>query len=51
MRDIVYELEVRWGRKVTRNDVMRAALNWIIEDFREKQEESLLAQLLEEEET
>jgi hypothetical protein len=46
---MVYELEVRWGRKVTRNDVMRAALNWIIEDFQERQEESFLAQLFEEE--
>jgi len=50
VRDIVYEMEVRWGRKVTRNDVMRAALNWIIEDFNERQEESFLAQLSEEEE-
>ena len=43
-------MEVRWGRKVTRNDVMRAALNWIIEDFKERQQESFLAQLSEEEE-
>lgn len=49
VRDIVYEMEVRWGRKVTRNDVMRAALNWIIEDYKERKEDNFLAQLFEEE--
>src|SRR3970282_794883 len=32
VRDIVYELEVRWARKVTRNDVMRSAVLSAIED-------------------
>lgn len=49
VRDIVYELETRWGSKVTRNDVMRAALNWVIEDYRERQQDSFLARLFEEE--
>jgi len=49
VRDIVYETEVRWGRKLTRNDVMRAALDLIIEDFRARQQDSFLARLLGEE--
>jgi len=49
VRDIVYEMEVRWGRKLTRNDVMRAALDLIIEDFRARQQDSFLARLLGEE--
>ncbi|MDI6858830.1 MAG: hypothetical protein QME71_11020 [Dehalococcoidia bacterium] len=49
VRDIVYEMEVRWGKKLTRNDVMRAALDLIIEDFRARQQESFLARLFEEE--
>lgn len=47
--DIVYEMEVRWGKKLTRNDVMRAALDLIIEDFRARQQDSFLARLLGEE--
>ena len=49
VRDIVYEMEVRWGKKLTRNDVMRAALDVIIEDFRARQQDSFLARLLGEE--
>jgi hypothetical protein len=49
VRDIVYKLEVRWGRKVTRNDVMRAALLWAIEDYKERGEQSLLVELFKEE--
>ncbi len=48
VRDIVYELEVRRGLKVTRNDVMRAALLWTIEDYTTRGEESYLLQLLKE---
>ena len=48
VRDIVYELEVRWARKVTRNDVMRAAVLWSIEDYNERGEHSFLVQLLRE---
>jgi hypothetical protein len=46
VRDIVYELEVRHGAKVSRNDVMRAALLWAIDDYVERGEHSLLVQLL-----
>jgi len=46
VRDIVYELEVRCGAKVTKNDVMRAAVLWAIEDCNERGERSLLVQLL-----
>ncbi len=49
VRDIVYEMEVRWRRKLTRNDVMRAALDLIIEDFKARQQDSFLARLLGEE--
>lgn len=48
VRDIVYELEVRWGAKVTRNDIMRAAIIWAIEDYKEGGEESFLVQLFRE---
>ena len=48
VRDIVYELEVRRGVKVSRNDVMRAALLWAIEDYKERGEDSCLMQLLKE---
>lgn len=48
VRDIVYELEVRRGVKVSRNDVMRAALLWAIEDYNTRGAESLLLQLLKE---
>jgi hypothetical protein len=48
VRDIVYELEVRRGMKVTRNDVMRAALLWTIEDYQNRGEDSCLMQLLKE---
>ena len=48
VRDIVYELEVRWARKVTRNDVMRSAVLWAIEDYKEHGEGSFLVQLFKE---
>ncbi len=48
VRDIVYELEVRRRLKVTRNDVMRAALLWAIEDYKDRGEDSYLMQLLRE---
>ena len=48
MRDIVYELEVQRGLKVSRNDVMRATLLWAIEDYNTRGEESCLLQLLKE---
>jgi hypothetical protein len=48
VRDIVYALEVRWSRKVNRNDVMRAALLWAIDDYETRGEESILVRLLKE---
>ena len=45
VRDIVYELEVRWGAKVTRNDIMRAAIIWATEDYKEQGNESFLVRL------
>ena len=48
VRDIVYELEVRWGVKVARNDVMRAAIIWATEDYKERGEESFLVRLFRE---
>ena len=41
----MYELEVRWGVKVARNDVMRAAIIWATEDYKDRGEESYLVQL------
>lgn len=49
LRDIVYQLEVRWGARATRNDVVRAAVIWMVEDFNQRGEESLLVRLLREE--
>jgi hypothetical protein len=49
VRDIVYELEVRWGVKASRNDVMRAILLWAIDDYAQQGEKSLLVELLREE--
>ncbi|MGH7485298.1 MAG: hypothetical protein ACREMY_06775 [bacterium] len=48
VRDIVYELEVRRGVKVSRNDVMRAALLLAIEDYNTRGDENFLLQLLQE---
>jgi hypothetical protein len=48
VRDIVYELDVQYGAKVSRNDVVRAALLWAIEDYRERGEHSLLVELFKE---
>jgi len=50
VRDIVYELEVRWRVKVTRNDVMRAAILWAIQDYKERGQDSFLVQLFRKEE-
>jgi hypothetical protein len=50
LRDLVYELEARKGIKVTRNEVMRLALHFFLEDYEIRKEESLLLQILKEEE-
>lgn len=46
LRDIVYELEVKRRLKTSRNDVMRLALVWIIDDYRERGPDSLLVAAL-----
>jgi hypothetical protein len=50
LRDLLYELEARKGIKVTRNEVMRIALHFFLEDYGIREEESLLLQVLKEEE-
>ena len=50
LRDVVYELEARRGIKVTRNEVMRVALHFFLEDYEIRKKESLLLQVLKEEE-
>jgi hypothetical protein len=50
LRDLLYELEARKGIKVTRNEVMRIALHFFLEDYDIRKEESLLLQVLKEEE-
>ena len=50
LRDLVYELEARRGIKVTRNEVMRIALHFFLEDYGIRKKESLLLQVLKEEE-
>jgi hypothetical protein len=49
LRDIVYELEAKRGVRITRNDVVRLGLNWLIDDYRAHGEESLLMQVIKEE--
>lgn len=46
IRDIVYRLETIYGKKIDKNDVVRLALNWLIYDFDEREEESLLVRIL-----
>jgi hypothetical protein len=50
LRDLVYELEARKGIKVTRNEVMRIALHFFLEDYGIRKKESLLLQVLKAEE-
>ena len=49
LRDVVYELEAKRGLPVTRNDVVRLGLDWLIDDYRARGKESLLMQVLKEE--
>lgn len=49
VRDIVYELEVARGVKTSRNDVMRLALAWIVDDYRENGAASVLVKVLKQE--
>lgn len=46
IRDTVYRLETVYGRKIDKNDVVRIALNWLISDFEDYQEASLLVRIL-----
>jgi hypothetical protein len=50
LRDLVYDLEARKGIKVTRNEVMRIALHFFLEDYGIRKKESLLLQVLKGEE-
>jgi len=49
LRDIEYELEVRRGIKVTKNDIVRLSLNHLIEDYRQRPDDSLLVEVFKEE--
>jgi hypothetical protein len=49
LRDVVYELEVKRGLRITRNDVVRLGLNWVIDDYRARGKDSLLMQVMKEE--
>ena len=48
LRDLVYHLEAKKGIKITRNEVMRVALHFFLEDYELRKEESLLLQVLKE---
>jgi len=48
LRDLVYQLEAKMGIKITRNEVMRVALHFFLEDYELRKKESLLLQVLEE---
>ena len=48
LRDLVYQLEAKVGIKITRNEVMRIALHFFLEDYELRKKESLLLQVLEE---
>ena len=49
LRDVVYELEAKRGLRITRNDVVRLGLNWVMDDYRARGKESLLMQVMKEE--
>ena len=49
LRDIVYELEAKRGLRITRNDVVRLGLDWVIDDYRARGKDSLLMQVMKEE--
>jgi hypothetical protein len=49
LRDIEYELEVRRAIKVTKNDIVRLSLNYLIEDYRHRGDDSLLVEIFKEE--
>ncbi len=49
LRDLCYELETRMGILINRNDVTRIALRLLLEDYALRQKESVLVQVLKEE--
>jgi len=50
IRDILYELEAKMGIAATGNDVMRIGLQLLLEDYAQRKKQSLLVQVLGEEE-
>jgi len=46
LRDAVYELEAKRGLRVTRNDIVRLGLEWIIDDYKSHGNESLLVRVM-----
>jgi hypothetical protein len=49
LRDLCYELEVKLGIVVKRNDITRVALQLLLEDYALRKKESVLVQVLKEE--
>ncbi len=49
LRDLCYELEATMGIEVNRNDVTRVALRLLLEDYAIRKKESVLVQVLKEE--
>jgi hypothetical protein len=46
IRDIVYEAETKHGVKLDKNDIARLGLDWLMEDWKERKQDSLLARIL-----
>ena len=49
LRDVCYELETKIGIVANRNDVTRVALRLLLEDYALRKKESVLVQVLQEE--
>ncbi len=46
LRDMVYELETKYGHKLDKNDLVRIGLNWLILDFQARKQASFLVRIL-----
>ena len=46
LRDAVYELEAKRSLRVTRNDIVRLGLEWIINDYKTRGKDSLLVRVM-----
>ena len=46
IRDIVYEAETKHGVKLDKNDIARLSLEWLMIDWEERKQDSLLAKVL-----